>query len=300
MGTTLIYHPVHEETWLFGGEWNEKRIWKWNGKTWREELPSAEAPPLMEAAAVYHEGKQSIYVFGGWTTQNNYPPESDRFWRLDEVGWHEVEGNAPPGRSRHAMAYDAGREKIVLFGGSAGQHHVVKTSPNAEPVDGHYGDTWEWDGEWKRVAESGPSPREHSHMAYNPQTQTVLLYGGGEYSAWGGRGKDYGDTWEWDGSRWHERESRGARDFQINGMHYDPIREKVVLITANGDLWEWSDSAWQRLNVRGTIGVDGVAYDTSRNVYVSFGPHAECNVFELPSAILDITSSLRAGMWKHY
>src|SRR5947208_1517520 len=57
--------------------------------------------------------------------------------------------NMPPARAGMGMAYDAGREEVVLFGGAG--------------ADGtHLGDTWVWDGTtWTQLfPATSPSARE--------------------------------------------------------------------------------------------------------------------------------------------
>ena len=60
------------------------------------------------------------------------------------------------------------------------------------------GDTWEWDGtEWKRVdTEQAPSGRSRVAMAYDPNRQAVVLFGGRLPD-----GQPAGDTWQWDGEK---------------------------------------------------------------------------------------------------
>ena len=65
-------------------------------------------------------------------------------------------------------------------------------------------------------------------------------------------------------------------------------------------LWEWSGTEWQRLNIRGAIGADQVTYDTARQVYIAYGQHRECNIFELPSARLEVTSTILPKSWENY
>ena len=61
-----------------------------------------------------------------------------------------------------------------------------------------FGDTWEFDGgKWDRVATSGPPPRVHHAMQYDPSLKRVVVFGGFTPG-----GPDLGDSWAWDGSRW--------------------------------------------------------------------------------------------------
>jgi hypothetical protein len=97
------------------------------------------------------------------------------------------------------MAYDAARQRVVLFGG--------------------YGlaDTWEWDGTtWvQRNPVTNPGWRRYHAMAYHEARRRVVLTG--DFLA--------GDTWEWDGTDWQQVSSRGG----MGAMAYDAARQRVVL-----------------------------------------------------------------------
>ena len=68
------------------------------------------------------------------------------------------------------MAYDAARQRVVLFGGFGG---------------GHLGDTWEWNGtNWTQLTPStSPTARNAHAMAYDAARQRVVLLGGTKRSS---------------------------------------------------------------------------------------------------------------------
>lgn len=92
------------------------------------------------------------------------------------------------GPDRVAMAYDAGRGEVVAFGG--GYAGIVDDA------------TWVWDGiAWRQqLPATRPPARWAAMMVYDPQTETVVLFGGNDPMGAG----DLDDTWEWDGSDWRE------------------------------------------------------------------------------------------------
>ena len=66
--------------------------------------------------------------------------------RAQLIEWTLREVSGPSSRDRVAIAYDAARGVIVLFGGSTD--------------NGLSGETWEWNGTvWIQRMVSGPSPR---------------------------------------------------------------------------------------------------------------------------------------------
>jgi hypothetical protein len=138
------------------------------------------------------------------------------------------------------MAFDAARERVLLFGG--------------RDVVGRYGksldDTWEWDGvKWMRVNLLGPSRRDHHAMCYDSARKRIVLFGGGE------DGKFLGDTWEWDGKKWIQinapNQTPRAKPAMAYMNHrrvvlmYGGAREGRVLLT---DIVEWNGKRWEKVN----------------------------------------------------
>ena len=64
------------------------------------------------------------------------------------------------------MAYDRGRQRVVLFGG-------YERTPDARV---RLGDTWEWDGTgWTLASTTGPAPRNGAVMAYDERLGRVVF-----------------------------------------------------------------------------------------------------------------------------
>jgi hypothetical protein len=189
--------------------------------------------------------------------------------------WKKVASDGPPARNRHAMAYDAHRERIVVFGGLVEAGHV------------NLGDTWEWDGEqWTFAADTGPSPRSQTALAYDETRQRIVLFGGV-----GKAGKPYDDnddTWEWDGTAWTDVTAADPdkRPSRRNGMGmvFDTQRHKEVMFGGGltfcceyGDTWTRDDGDWRRRAQAGEPGVralyNSMAYDREHAVSVQInGP----------------------------
>ncbi|MSQ42193.1 MAG: hypothetical protein EXR65_04065 [Dehalococcoidia bacterium] len=71
-------------------------------------------------------------LFGG-ATGNQMDPRFTDTWEWDGTTWKQrTPSTAPPARNAPAMAYDAARAVMVLFGGGGTGRQL--------------GDTWEWDG----------------------------------------------------------------------------------------------------------------------------------------------------------
>ncbi|MFZ5470903.1 MAG: kelch repeat-containing protein, partial [Myxococcota bacterium] len=166
-----------------------------------------------------------------------------------------------PARSRHAMAYDLTRQRVVLFGGGS---------------SGHFGDTWEWDGTtWvQRTPAMSPPARAGHAMAYDTARQRVVLFGG-----WNGV-QSLADTWEWDGTTWVQRAPTTSPPAVSNHvMAYDVARQRVVVFSRDFGAvpigtWEWDGTTWvQRMPTTSPPALinPALAYDMVRQRVVLFG-----------------------------
>jgi hypothetical protein len=151
--------------------------------------------------------------------------------------WTQREDVGPSPRRSYAMAFDAARGVVVLFGGYR---------PLAQPS--MLNDTWQWDGSsWTQVENSGPSPRNGHAMVYDSARDRIVLFGGAS-------GSQFGDTWEWDGSSWHQVADTGPRARAGHAMAFDPGRGRTVLFGgpdpnlgagfADPGTWEWDGVGW--------------------------------------------------------
>jgi hypothetical protein len=186
--------------------------------------------------------------------------------------WKKVASDGPPGRNSHAMAYDAGRQRVVLFGGFE------------QTTGTRLGDTWEWDGaQWMFVADTGPTGRTDASMVYDSSRQRILMFGGT------GRTDDYygdnNDSWEWDGTAWTDVTGADPdkRPSIRNGagMAYDTRRQKTVMygggetfvLPRYDDTWTRDDGNWRRRAQAGTgpgkqVTVNSMAYDREQGLTV--------------------------------
>lgn len=182
----------------------------------------------------------------------------------------------PGGRTRGSMAYDAARNRIVLFGGQVNgvnQNdtwlfdgvHWTRVFPANSPVPryghrmvydgarqqvvlfgGHRGDTrlndtWIWDGtNWtQRTPANSPSPREYHAMAYDSARQEVVLHGGNSDAS------GNAETWTWNGTDWSLKSPATAPPGHNNSaLAYDAARQEVLLFGNQGQTWVWNGTTW--------------------------------------------------------
>jgi catechol 2,3-dioxygenase-like lactoylglutathione lyase family enzyme len=178
---------------------------------------------------------------------------------------------APAPSHLEAVAFDAARRRLVLFGGSR------------QGTDNKWADlneTWEWDGtRWHAIATVAgePGARRAHALAYDPGERRVVLVGGVR-SRPDGKGDDaFDDTWTFDGRRWERGPaapvmsghalvySSADRTMLLLGYlgreQYEPRRLVVWRRAPNG--WAFADSTGPELT-----GLVRAAYDTRRSVLV--------------------------------
>jgi hypothetical protein len=141
--------------------------------------------------------------------------------------WTQKGDIGPSPRYGHAMAYEAARQRVVLFGGSS----------FVRPRDLYFDDTWEWDGtEWTQIADTGPSEREWPAMVFDSSSERLVLFGGFAPTAW------LGDTWEWsEDAGWVKSQDMGPGSIGYPAMA--STKEHTVL-RAGQNTWEWDGSLW--------------------------------------------------------
>lgn len=146
--------------------------------------------------------------------------------------WTQKQHIGPPPRYDHAMAFDAARKQVVLFGGLGG------AAPTA------LGDTWGWDGHlWTQLADFGPSPRGGHAMAFDTARNVAVLHGGGGLQ----------ETWEWDGADWTQVADTGPPGLNAAAMAFHPGLGKTVLFAGqvgavtNNETWTWDGADWTQV-----------------------------------------------------
>jgi len=161
------------------------------------------------------------------------------------------------------MAYDAVRQRVVLFGGK-----------NATTT---FGDTWEWDGvDWIPLfPPTGPTPRSCPLMAWDSSRGRIVLHGGRRSVS----NLFERDTWEWDGTNWlnvtpSTSPLNPARLAAV--MAFDSIRGRLVLVPANTtETWERTNTTWAQIFGAGaaapSLNFSAMAFSTLGRICVLFG-----------------------------
>jgi cysteine-rich repeat protein len=267
-----------ERVLLFGGSngGNLGDTWEFDGTAWVRRIQDSNPTARNNHATAYDGGRGRVVLFGGFGNSGSASENLADTWEFDGVEWQQRQpSTAPSARNSHAMAYDGGRGRVVLFGGfgvGGGSGSGVGSGSSV----GTLSDTWEFDGStWtQRQPVAAPSARYGHAMTYDAARNRIVLFGG--FSGW-----NLGDTWEFDGTTWTQRvlpASPPARNG--HGLAYDAARRRVVLFggsyASNGyynDTWEYDGTTWTQRFVAPPPGRLGHAAtdDVRRGRVVMFG-----------------------------
>lgn len=196
-----------------------------------------------------------VILFGGISGASTL---SDT-WAWNGSSWVLL-NQSGPARAGAAMTYDAARQQLTLFGGG-----------DATALDGlvtySFRNVYVWNGSgW---IEKGPAvhppPLQTPSMAYNLDTQEVLLFGENVAND----GTVSGQTWAWDGSNFYQRipvTSPSARMGQ--SMVFGSVRREVLLfggadsVTARplNDTWMWLTPTVSLVAQTPTVTISGNNY----------------------------------------
>ena len=191
----------------------------------------------MDHAIAFDPARRVAVLFGGSHGARLFADT----WEWDGQLWVQVADTGPTQRLLTGLAYDPVNAQVLLFGGSG-------PAPNGNT----FGDTWLWDGQvWLQVEDAGPSPRMHFALATDPVRRRVVLFGGQAIGA-AGEITLLGDTWEWDGTEWTQRDDVGPSRRAGATMAYDPVDGRLLLFGGSDgalrdDTWGWDGSHWKQI-----------------------------------------------------
>jgi hypothetical protein len=195
--------------------------------------------------------------------------EREAVWGWDGRQWAPIPGAGPEARELGGAAYDAARNRIVLYGGIG-----LKSGQDRK------GDTWEWDEtNWRQMTDTSVGTRDHHAMAYDAARSKTVLFGGQPLDrSW------VTDTWEWDGMKWARITTPGPGGRVHFPMIHDSKRRQVVLFAGLGedykaynDTWAWDGKTWQKLSEEGPPRRThhAMAFDSRAGVIVLYGGRTE-------------------------
>jgi hypothetical protein len=280
-GHAMAYDSARGVTVMFGGSGGSPReykneTWEWDGTNWTQRALTGPRPTRRDGHKMAYDASRGVTVlFGGQTGSYASSTLSGETWEWNGTAWSQRLISGPSPRHDAAMAYDARRQRIVLFGGNNG--------PTI------FNETWELDASgWRLVATGDPSTRYAFPMAYDSWRGAVVMHGGRASAAV----QLLDDTWSFaGGSSWASDDFLptpvSARYY--HSMHDDPIARSVCIYggysgtalggggpgETSGELWFFNGVSWYREQPAGPNPgaryAHAMVFDAARAEAVLFG-----------------------------
>ena len=248
-------------------------IWAYdfNANTWTSMDPLDKPRARVYHSMAYDFQSDRVILFGGSDFIQGAVLNDTWAYDLESNTWTYM-ATRPPGRFEHAMAYDSASDRVILFGG------IVLGSGLA------LNDTWAYDLEsntWTYMAANPPARYGHA-MAYDSQSDRVILFGGTSPAA---SGAYLADTWAYDfaNNTWTNMDPASkppARSLHL--MAYDSQSDRVILFGGAGigvllnDTWayDFNTNNWTNMGPISKPAVqlyDAMAYDSQSDRMILFG-----------------------------
>jgi hypothetical protein len=155
---------------LFGGVTGGMILgdtWEWDGESWKQ--VSVGGPPARHLHTMAYDSRRGVVVlFGGVSVPGQTEGRLDDTWEWNGKRWKRVDVGGPPSRRGHAMAYDAARGQMVLFGGSGAESDL--------------GDTWLLRSAVSAADSDYDGDGTSDLVVYNPRTKRWRVKGGSRFT----------------------------------------------------------------------------------------------------------------------
>lgn len=251
-GHSMAYDPLRNRMVLFGGftdSGSTNDLWEWDGTDWEKITPITAEIPAERSwhSMVFDVKSEKIILFGGYYWTGSDSIYFNDVWEWDGSAWkiksygNMIDPGDPLKRSGHAMAYDPGRMRTVMYGGTA-DGFITNDS------------LWEWDGIlWQEIVpadpenDGNPPLRQGIKLVYDIENEETLMLVKKSYYV--------GTLWSWNGESWAEKilNNPSVRPPDLRGYvaDYDPINKKTVIygglygdMDISNSVWEWDGLEW--------------------------------------------------------
>ena len=253
-GHAMAYDSQSDRVVSFGGlaggrYGSDTWAYNFNTNTWTNMTPAVMPPARYYHAMAYDSQSDRVILFGGIGISGSgsaFLPNDTWAYDFNTNIWTNMTpASNPPARSYHAMAYDSQSDRVILFGGSG--------------MGGSRDDTWAYDFDtntWMQMNPvSKPSPRYAHAIAYDAQSDRVILFGGQSGISF------VNDTWAYDlnTDTWTNLIPSAAPSARVyTGLTYDSQSDRVILFGGEAGASAYFSDTW--------------AYDLNTNTWANMNP----------------------------
>lgn len=277
----MVFHAPSGQMILFGGESNRRtqfeETWTFDVQTrvWSE-VDVENHPSKAGGSSSAYDSESDRVIFHFTSRLDASGPNGHRriseTWTYDPTAeaWTEMNpAVAPFGLMGARMVYDAGADRVILFGGA-------DFTDDAAP---RFNETWAYDfnsNTWtQRQPAEAPPGRSYFGMAYDESASKTLIFAG---SFAQGAGERADEIWAYDyeSDSWTEQQYEGAPPADHHPfMVYAPGLDRTLYLV-NRAFWafDWSTQSWSELSAGESLGVrhfHAMAYDSEGQRLVVFG-----------------------------
>ena len=300
-GFSMMAHDAESNrVILFGGVETgallKKGTWSYDFSTitWRRMKPKP-SPRRSDGHMAYDAESDRVILFIGsilYETGNYFDlePGSETWtYDFDTDTWTNMEPvEAPYGLRGTRMVYDVESDRIILFGG-----WVVGNST----AGGAFNETWTYDyntNTWTKMEpEVSPPGRNYHAMAYDDESDRVIL--------WGGDGPvpvDVSSVWAYDYNTdtWEELESSGAPSpIAYGAMVYTTAADRIILY-AGLEFWsfDYNTNTWTQLSdspLPGELSYHAMVYSGEADRVILFGGGLDDYSFGAKTWVYDLNTN---------
>jgi hypothetical protein len=171
-GSSVAYDPARGSLIVVGGaclagSHDIAQTWAFTNAAWTHVAGTLNPSWRYDASIAYDPRSKSVILFGGTSADSSLLSDT---WRLDSSGWTQLHVPGPSAREGAAFGLDGLSGSLMLFGG-------VQRNGRADMA---LADQWFWNGSGWTAGQpkSGPPGRFGASLAFDPDTNTTMLYGG--------------------------------------------------------------------------------------------------------------------------
>jgi hypothetical protein len=234
-------------------------------RTWNEIKPEKLPTCVNEAAAVFVNATQQIFVVGGACPIEGVTATEEAYtW--DGTNWTVVTTETLISRSvNRAVAYDAARDVLVMFGGTLAFTTIPLSTTNA-----FSGGNWSFPEDV-----SSPGARSLFGMSSDPATGVIYMLGGISDQDF------FADFWKFENGLWNPLTVEGTPGCASPLTAFDTNRSRLVAICTDSTTFEFDGTAWTALKDLKTVPnarkFASMVYDETLKKTVLYGGYDEFN-----------------------